>query len=215
MLTMRRKMFLSFRLISLMFAGLTALATLSACMGSGGGGSGGAAALARYDFGALPDDNGQPAHLRAPIRLSGVTAAPSLSTDAFQYRLRYADDHQLHAYASSRWTAPPPQLFTARLRDQIARQGRVLDSSDGGPTVPMLKVELDEFSQVFDKPGESQGVVRLRATLLRGSTLIAQQSFVATSPAASADAAGGAHALSLAGDAAIGQLLAWLAAQSL
>ena len=143
-----------------------------------------------------------------------MTATPALGSDALQYRLRYADDQQVHVYAGSRWTEPPPQLLTARLREQIARQGRVLDSSDGGPSVPVLKVELEEFSQVFDKAGESRGVVRMRATLLHGSALIAQQSFAATSPAASADAAGGAHALSLASDAAIGQLLAWLAAQN-
>jgi cholesterol transport system auxiliary component len=214
MLTMRRKMSLSFRLISLAFAALTALTALPGC--SVGGGGRGAAALARYDFGALPDDGSTPpVRLQAAIRLSTVAAPPALSSDAFQYRLRYADDHQLHVYAGSRWTEPPPQLLTARLRDQIARRGHVLDSSDGGPAVPVLKVELEEFSQVFDKPGVSQGVIRLRATLLHGSTLIAQQSFVAASPAASADAAGGAHALSLASDAAIGQLLAWLAAQSL
>jgi cholesterol transport system auxiliary component len=215
MLTMRRKMFPSFQLISLAFAALSALAALSGCSVAGGG-ERSAAALARYDFGALPEASGTPSvHLPPAIRLSPVAAPPALSSDAFQYRLRYADDHQLHVYASSRWTEPPPQLLTARLRDQIGRQGHVLDSSDGGPTVPVLKVELDEFSQVFDKPGESQGVIRLRATLLRGSTLIAQQSFVAAAPAASADAAGGAHALSLASDAAIGQLLAWLASQNL
>lgn len=211
---MRGKMSLSFRLISFAFAALTALAVLSGCSGGGGGRS--TPALTRYDFGTLPDAGGtSSARLPATIRLSSVAAPPALSSDAFQYRLRYADDHQLHIYAGSRWTEPPPQLLSARLRDQMARRGRVLDSSDGGPAVPVLKVELEEFSQVFDQPGVSQGVIRLRATLLRGSTLIAQQSFVAASPAASADAAGGAHALSLASDAAIDQLLAWLAAQSL
>ncbi|CAB3788770.1 ABC-type transport auxiliary lipoprotein family protein [Pararobbsia alpina] len=211
---MRRKMSLSFRLMSLALAALTALAALSGCSAGGGGRT--AAALARYDFGALPDEGGTPpVRLAVAIRVSPVAAPPALSSDTFQYRLRYADDHQMHVYASSRWTEPPPQLLTARLRDQIARRGHVLDSSDGGPAVPVLKVDLDEFTQVFDKPGVSQGVIRLRATLLRGSTLIAQQSFVATSPSASADAAGGAHALSLASDSAIGQLLAWLAAQNL
>ncbi len=106
-------------------------------------------------------------------------------------------------------------MFTARLREEIARAGRVLDSNDGGPAVPVLKVELDQFAQVFDQPGTSRGVVRLRATLLRGSTLIAQQSFSTASPAASADAAGGAKALAEASDAAIGQIVVWLASQNL
>ncbi|MEJ0002565.1 MAG: ABC-type transport auxiliary lipoprotein family protein [Pararobbsia sp.] len=168
----------------------------------------------RYDFGPLPERTAAPAHL-LPVRVVAVTAPTALSTDAFQYRLRYADDREVHDYGSSRWTESPAQLFTARLREEIARAGRVLDSNDGGPAVPVLKVELDQFAQVFDQPGTSRGVVRLRATLLRGSTLIAQQSFSTASPAASADAAGGAKALAEASDAAIGQIVVWLASQNL
>jgi cholesterol transport system auxiliary component len=169
---------------------------------------------ARYDFG-VPPESTAPVHLSSPVRVVSAAAPSALSTDAFQYRLRYADDRQAHAYAGSRWTEPPAQLFTARLRDEIARQGRVLDSNDGGPAVPVLKLELEEFAQVFDQPGASQGLVRVRVTLLHGSALIAQQSFTVSSPAASADAAGGAKALAQASDTAIGQILAWLASQNL
>jgi cholesterol transport system auxiliary component len=190
------------------------LGALAGC--SLGGGSHPTASLARYDFGALPESAATtPKPLSTPIRVAAVSSPASLSTDAFQYRLRYADDRETHVYATSRWTMPPPQLLTTRLREQIARQGHVLDTSDGGPSVPVLKVELDEFAQVFDKPGESQGRVRVRATILHGSALIAQQTFVASSPATSADAAGGAHALSLASDAVIAELLTWLSSQNL
>ena len=212
-LTMPRALFPSRRLILLAFATLATAATLAGC--SVGRGGAAAPGLARYDFGALPDSTASASvHLPTPIRVVAVSAPSALSSDAFQYRLRYADDRQAHAYADSRWTEPPPQLFSTRLRDQIARQGHVLDSSDGGPAVPVLKVELDEFAQVFDQPGTSQGVVRLRATLLHGNALIAQQSFTVSSPAATADAAGGAQALSVASDTAISQILMWLAAQN-
>lgn len=208
--TMPRTSFASPRRMALALAAF-AMLTMAGCSS---GGRVATSAMTRYDFGPLPERTAAPAHL-LPVRVVAVTAPTALSTDAFQYRLRYADDREVHDYGSSRWTESPAQLFTARLREEIARAGRVLDSNDGGPAVPVLKVELDQFAQVFDQPGTSRGVVRLRATLLRGSTLIAQQSFSTASPAASADAAGGAKALAEASDAAIGQIVVWLASQNL
>ncbi len=191
------------------------LAALIALAGCSMGSHTAPATMARYDFGALPDDSSTSQRaLQTPVRVAAVAAPAALSTDAFQYRLAYADDLETHVYATSRWMMPPPQLLTTRLREEIARHGRVLDTSDGGPSVPVLKIELDEFSQVFDKPGSSAGHVRVRATILHGSALIAQQTFSASSPAASPDAAGGARALSVASDAVIAQLMTWLSSQN-
>lgn len=196
-------------------AATVSLVALTLIAGCSTGGGNAPAPLARYDFGSLPDETTLAKPLATPIRVAAVSAPAALSTDAFQYRLGYADDRQTHAYASARWTMPPPQLFTTRLREQLAKQGHVLDTSDGGPTVPVLKVELDEFAQVFDQPGSSAGRVRVRATILHGSALIAQQTFIGTSQASSADAAGGARALGLASDAVITQLITWLSTQNL
>lgn len=214
-LTMRRTNFILPRPA---FAAATlALATLMLVAGCSLGGSHAAVPIARYDFGAVPDAASAATlkPMASAIRVTAVSAPASLSTDAFQYRLGYADDHQTHVYATSRWTMPPPQLLTTRLREQIAQRSHVLDTSDGGPSVPVLKIELDEFAQVFEKPESSEGRVRVRATILHGSALIAQQTFVATAPSASADAAGGAHALSSASDAVIAQVIAWLSTQNL
>ncbi|HTJ95726.1 MAG TPA: ABC-type transport auxiliary lipoprotein family protein [Pararobbsia sp.] len=196
------------------FAATFAVAALALLAGCSVGGGNAPAPVARYDFGALPEGLASARSVSTPIRVAAVSSPAALGTDAFQYRLEYADDRQTHVYSTSRWTMPPPQLLTTRLREQIARQGRVLDTSDGGPSIPVLKVELDEFAQVFDKPGSSAGRVRVRATILHGSALIAQQTFVATSAAETADAAGGAHALSLASDEVIGELITWLSAQN-
>ncbi|RKP58768.1 ABC-type transport auxiliary lipoprotein family protein [Pararobbsia silviterrae] len=195
-------------------AALLACAALTLVAGCSVGGHAASAPLARFDFGSPPEAAANAVSLSTPIRVAAVSAPSALSTDAFQYRLSYADDRQPHVYATSRWTMPPPQLLTERLRDRIARQGHVLDTSDGGPSVPVLKLELDEFAQVFDKPGSSEGRVRVRATILHGSALIAQQTFISTSPAPSPDAEGGAQALASASDAVIGQVIRWLSTQN-
>ena len=78
----------------------------------------------------------------------------------------------------------------------------------------VLRVELEEFSQLFESPNQSSGLLRVRATLGQAGTvgekLLAQRSFVVTRPAASADAAGGVRALTAAADAAIGEIDAWV-----
>jgi cholesterol transport system auxiliary component len=84
----------------------------------------------------------------------------------------------------------------------------------GGTPPPILRVELEEFSQVFASPTDSQGVLRLRCTLLQntagGERLVAQRSFNVQRPAPTADAAGGVRALGAATDAAAQEIAAWL-----
>ena len=76
----------------------------------------------------------------------------------------------------------------------------------------MLRVELVDFSQVFDQPGASRGVVRLRATVFKSRAVVDQRVGQADAPAPSADAAGGVAALTQASDRAIGEVLDWVAA---
>ena len=83
----------------------------------------------------------------------------------------------------------------------IARtEGRVPDT---------LRVSLEEFSQYFESPTSSVGLVRLRATLIRsapgGDRVLAQRTFTAQRPAPSADAPGGVKALAAASDAVVGR----------
>ena len=78
----------------------------------------------------------------------------------------------------------------------------------------VLQLELEEFSQLFDSPGSSVGLIRLRATLIEntpsGEKLLAQRNLTVQRPAPSADAAGGVRALTAATDAAIEELVSWL-----
>jgi cholesterol transport system auxiliary component len=52
--------------------------------------------------------------------------------------------------------------------------------------------------------------MQLRATLLKGTTLVAQRSFSAQVPAPTADASGGVRALSVAADEVAKQLSDWV-----
>lgn len=144
-----------------------------------------------------------------PLALSEVGASLALDNTAVQYRLAYANPQELRPYALARWTMPPAQLIQQRVRSTLSARGPVLAPGVGSP-VYTLKLELEEFSQVFSAPGASQGVMLMRATLLKGNSLAAQRSFSAQVPAPTADASGGVRALSTAADEVAKQLSDWV-----
>jgi cholesterol transport system auxiliary component len=175
-----------------------------------------------YDFGPASPAPASTATLsRGPLVLPEVETTGILDTSALLYRLAYQDANQLLPYAFAKWSAPPGQLLRQRLRDALGKDRPVLDAAAaaaltrrGGGVPPVLRVELEEFSQVFASASESRGVVRLRATLLEssgaGERLVAQRSFEVQRPAPSADAAGGVRALIAASDAAATDIAGWL-----
>jgi cholesterol transport system auxiliary component len=174
-----------------------------------------------YDFGPAPAASGTAASKLPALVLPEVEAEGVLDTTALLYRLGYEDAFQLRPYAYARWSAPPPQLVRQRLRDVLGRERAVLDNSAAAALVrrgadrpPVLRVELEDFSHVFDSPTESRGMVRLRCTLLQssagGERLVAQRTFAAERPAPGADAAGGVRALTAAVDAAAAEIAVWL-----
>jgi cholesterol transport system auxiliary component len=152
-----------------------------------------------------------------PIVLQEVRAPPALDSAAVLYRLAYSDAQQLRPYAQARWSMAPAQLVRQRLRESLSRKRAVLDP--GESAVPLtLRVELQEFSQLFDTAQISSGLVRLRATLIEAKggadRLIAQQVFVVQRPAPSPDAPGGVHALMTASEAAVEEIGEWLQQQA-
>jgi cholesterol transport system auxiliary component len=174
-----------------------------------------------YDLGPLAAEPSATAPARAALVLPDVEVSGVLETPALLYRLGYQDPNQLHPYAYARWSAPPGQLLRQRLRDVLGRERPVLDSAAaaalvrrGGSPPPVLRVELEEFSQLFESPTASQGVLRLRCTLLEntggGERFVAQRTFNVQRPAPSADAPGGVRALAAATDAAAHDIAAWL-----
>ena len=207
------------RLRPLALAGLTLLSLLAGCSGF----IDKPQRPVLFDMGPLPPMSAQAARpdSRVPLVLPDIEAAGALDGTPVLYRLAYSDDHQLRAYAQSRWSAPPPQLVRQRLREQIGRERPVLSLDESAaldrqdvPAVYLLRLELEEFAHVFDAPGRSRGVLRMRATLLSprsgGEQLLGQRSIAVEGEAPTPDASGGVRALTAATDAAAADIAAWL-----
>jgi cholesterol transport system auxiliary component len=166
-----------------------------------------------YDLGTLRTQPANATPLTLPaVSVADVKAPAWLDGERMFYRLSYTNDQQPRSYANSKWTMPPAQLFVERLKSRLAQSGGVVVSaSDGALNVPILRVEADDFSQVFDSATQSSVRVAVRAALYDGRFLREQKLFVQQIPADSADARGGAAALATASDAIINEMAVWLA----
>ncbi|NMM14698.1 MAG: hypothetical protein HHJ17_14345 [Rhodoferax sp.] len=174
-----------------------------------------------YDFGpgSLSSPASQPAP-RAPLGplvIGEIEANPALDSTAILYRLAYADAQQLRPYAQARWSMTPAQLLRQRLRAYLGQSRALLNPGDSTlniATTHTLRIELEEFSQLFEAPNQSVGLLRLRATLAQpspsGEKWVAQHSVIVKRPATSTDAAGGVRALTAAADAAVQEIEQWL-----
>ncbi len=170
-----------------------------------------------FDFGPAAQSVAAPvsATPRHAIALAELEAPSALDSTAVFYRLAYADAQQLQPYAQARWSMPPAQLLHQRLRQSLAQTTLVTREGDVAGQRPLvLRLELDEFSQIFDAPGRSVGQVRVHATVLQSAggseRVLAQRGFVAQRPAPSADAAGGVRALTAAADAVVADIAQWM-----
>jgi cholesterol transport system auxiliary component len=190
-----------------------------------------------YDFGpgAVQTRPSPGAANLLPLVLADITASVALDGTAMLYRLSYADSQQLKPYALARWSMPPAQLIRQRLREYLGQHRSVLNPGDlliatparaaaSAPQVKptstlTLRLELDEFSQLFDTPDKSTGLLRLSATLTQRTagveSLLGQRSFVVQQAAPAPDASGGVRALTAATDQAAQELDVWLAQTTL
>jgi len=165
--------------------------TLAACAGGRV-----APPASTYDFGPPAKAQTLPVPLTVDLRL-----APWLDTAAISYRLAYEDASRLAAYHQSRWVAPAGQLLALRWRQQLG--------GSGGQC--LLRIEVDEFTQVFNSPEGSRGVLQGRMTLWdKQRKLLLERSLSVEKAAPSADARGGVVALTQAADAAAADAAAWL-----
>lgn len=93
-----------------------------------------------------------------PLSVLDVQAPSWLDSRAMQYR-RASEPARRQAFTESRWAATPAELLAVALRRQLA-----VGTGDGC----RLKVELDEWVQIFDGNGQSQVQLALRASLRTG-----------------------------------------------
>lgn len=141
----------------------------------------------------------------APAQIE-VVAPPWLTVGAMQYRLAWDQPERRRAFSESRWVALPADLLVLAL-------DRALLAGNGSGRC-RLRIELDEFVQLFDSAERSAVEVVVRAGLLaaRSDTAFARREFRIREPAPSADAPGGVSAYRVAVDRLAGELAGWIVA---
>ena len=178
-----------------------AVLLLSACVG----GARNAPPLTVFDFG-LPAERiaAYATHARLALEVRSPPWFDSLNVD---YRLAYEDPLKPREYAGSRWAGPPASLLAQRLRQQL---GMVASSANTAADC-VLRVELQEFSQVFDSANKSHGVLQGVVSLIDGRRQLVDGRLVhIEKPATTQDAAGGVGALVAASDELGFELANWL-----
>ena len=160
-------------------------------------------AVGAYDFG-LPAA-AKPVALKS-LNHATVVAPNWMDSTSLFYRLAYANAARPAAYAQTRWVSTPAHLVEARLKERAVAGGVLL----GGPG-PALRIEIDEFTHVFDTEKSSRAVLRARASLSGARDVTAQKAFAIELPATTPDGPGGAAALGSAASALVDDVLAWAA----
>ena len=165
-----------------------------------------------FDFGPMLVPAGGATALGLPLALGEIEVTQALDSSAMLYRLR-PEAQRLRPFASARWSAPPAELVRQRLRVWLA-QGRPVVNIGDTLVVHLLRIELEEFSQMFETERVSTGQLVLGVSLTRrtpsGEVPVAQRQFAVSRSAPTADPTGGAIALAQAVDAVAAELAGWL-----
>jgi len=173
-------------------------------------------AAATYDLSGAPSSAAGKTRIRATLLVQPVAAPGWLESNAIVYRLNYQDAARQLNYANSRWAAPVASLVAQRLRAQLAAasDSGIVNIADSARADYALRVELEEFSQVFDTAETSRAVIVARASLVNvpRRSLQAQKTFTIDRPAAGANAESGVRALSAGSAELVDAIVAWTAA---
>ena len=171
---------------------------------------------ATYDLGAPRSYTANLPRIKASVLVYNVAAPVWLDTPGIVYRLNYQDAARQQVYATSRWATAPALLLTQRLRSRLAAASDVgvIGAGDSARADYTLRIELEEFSQIFDAEKTSRGVVMARASIVNVArrSVQDQKTFSVERPAESANAEGGVRALAAASDDLIEAIVAWTAA---
>jgi cholesterol transport system auxiliary component len=168
-----------------------------------------------FDFGVPPTAETQTGNpLSANVVVTNIVAPGWMDNSSMYYRLTYRNAANPLPYANSQWVMSPAALLTQRLRWTLGASneggsGRGRGRSNRESFV--LRSELIEFEQIFDRPTASHGVLRLRATLeQQRDARRTQRTFTIEKPAPTPDAIGGVKALSLCADELSNAVTEWI-----
>jgi ABC-type uncharacterized transport system auxiliary subunit len=166
------------------FLVLCAIFSLAGCVGLPEG----VEPATRYDFG-LPEGSSNGIAKKMGLEVKTPAWFDSLYVD---YRLAYDAALEPREYAASRWAANPGILLSRRLRERL---GFSVGIPGGTPPRCRLRIDLNEFLQIFDSPSESRARLDADVWLYGQGGLLAQKRFSVERKAASPDARGGVEAL--------------------
>lgn len=159
-----------------------------------------------YDFG-LPAKALGPVGDWSRLMLE-VKSPPWFDSLYVNYRLAYDDPLKQREYAGSRWAGAPDILLAQSLRQQLGVAG----AERGATAECQLRVDLLAFTQVFETPTLSHGLLQAQLTLMdRKRQLLAGKRMTIEKPARTADAHGGVVALVATSEALGRQTADWLA----
>ncbi|MDR1164133.1 MAG: PqiC family protein, partial [Candidatus Accumulibacter sp.] len=143
---------------------------------------------AQYDFGlAVESSSGVAGKLGLSVKTPNWF--DSLYVD---YRLVATAPLERREYTTSRWAENPGVLLSRRLRQQM---GFSADPPGDARISCTLRVDLNEFSQIFDSPNESRALLEADARLFGGNKLLARRHFSVQRASSTPDARGGVEAL--------------------
>jgi cholesterol transport system auxiliary component len=166
----------------------------------------------QFDLGDFDALGNRPRMVATNLVVADVSQPSWMRTRDMFYRLVYAPPSRLQRYAVNQWVATPGELVSLRLRQtvQAANAGFTVPTSDfAGDYV--LDSSLDEFTQAFTTPADSQCIVQLRASLWRkGGRIVGQRVFRIESPAATPDAPGAALCFAAAVNRVSNEIVLWL-----
>ncbi|MDE2599345.1 MAG: membrane integrity-associated transporter subunit PqiC [Rhodocyclaceae bacterium] len=152
-----------------------------------------------YDLSAANAESG------GALRSLDVVPSSWLAGTAMHYRLAYADANRREHYAGSRWSGQPAELLSMHL------QRSLMSGSNGPGAGCRLRLDLDDFTQVFDSAQSSRMLLEGRATLYGTQQIVLARRIVSLSQPAGADAAGGVAASGPLTAALIRELREWIA----
>jgi cholesterol transport system auxiliary component len=173
-------------------------------------------ATSTYDLGAPRTYSQSQPRIRPSLLVQDIGTPAWLDSTAIVYRLEYRDPGRQFVYANNRWASPPGALLVQKLRSRLAAasDGGIVNPRDSARADYALRIELEDFSQVFDSADKSRGVVLARASLIDGArrSVKAQKVFSVERGASGANAEAGITALAAASDELIDGITVWVAA---
>lgn len=176
--------------------------------------------IRNFDFGPDPATPTATAAARGTVKIpvilhvADISAPEWLDSTTIKYRLAYREPLSVLTYSTSRWVAPPSSQLTGRLKNALAGGAGVAGTTDIIRTGCVLRISLEDFSQIFDSAAASHVSIRARASLAinESKKLLAQKTVVIERPTATADINGAVAGLATGGDALVSEIVKWLAA---